>query len=283
LKTLTRRVLGVRLDKRQQMSDWGSRPLSAAQVEYAAADARVLVSLFDQLLLAEALSPQPVSARASAAEARSDGLLRALRPGSGGSNIPPVGFGKHGESRTALSSFPLHLEALLSRLALPLEGAKGRDAAFVAQPGWSGPAAKPGARGGSARCANATLLFMNAEPVGGVRSSPNAFWRRAADGALLMAWFEQESHTRTALAAAPALILYARLPREAYVCLGRCQVEVGAAEGEAHELPAALRSHAATPQMMRLRLLDAAGLVGSAHVAELLAHSQGEAGLSLLQ
>ena len=178
-----------------------------------------------------------------------------------------------------MSSFPVHVEGLLSRLALPLEGGKGREAAFLAQPGWAGPPAKPGVRGGSVRCSNATLLFMNAEPVVGVRSSPNAFWRRGGDGALLVAWFEQESHIRTALAEAPALLLFARLPREAYVCLGRCTVEE-ASEGE---LPVVLKSHAGGAAMMRLRLLDAAGLVGSAHVAELFSHSLGEAGLALLQ
>eukprot|EP00873_Tetraselmis_striata_P027412 jgi/Tetstr1/447676/TSEL_035034.t1 len=43
------RVLGRPLDKRQQCSDWTARPLSAAQVEYAALDAAVLLALFAAL------------------------------------------------------------------------------------------------------------------------------------------------------------------------------------------------------------------------------------------
>ena len=50
LSKLTARVLGAPLCKLQQKSDWQQRPLSEAQRRYAAADAAVLVLLFDQLL-----------------------------------------------------------------------------------------------------------------------------------------------------------------------------------------------------------------------------------------
>ena len=41
------RGLGTALDKREQCSAWGRRPLSAAQVRYAALDAAVLLDLDD--------------------------------------------------------------------------------------------------------------------------------------------------------------------------------------------------------------------------------------------
>ena len=50
LATLAARVTGAGLDKAQQCSAWGARPLSAAQTAYAAADAACLVDIFDRLL-----------------------------------------------------------------------------------------------------------------------------------------------------------------------------------------------------------------------------------------
>jgi ribonuclease D len=43
------RELGVSLDKGEQTSDWGRRPLDAEQIRYAALDAEVLLGLFDRL------------------------------------------------------------------------------------------------------------------------------------------------------------------------------------------------------------------------------------------
>jgi hypothetical protein len=52
LSAVARRALGRPLDKRQQASDWGARPLTDAQVAYAANDAHVLLVLYDCLLSA---------------------------------------------------------------------------------------------------------------------------------------------------------------------------------------------------------------------------------------
>lgn len=50
LATLLERVLGVRLDKGERYTDWSRRPLSEAQLEYAAADVAHLLPLADDLL-----------------------------------------------------------------------------------------------------------------------------------------------------------------------------------------------------------------------------------------
>jgi ribonuclease D len=50
LGTLLERVLGVRLDKGERYTDWARRPLSAAQLEYAAADVVHLLPLHDELV-----------------------------------------------------------------------------------------------------------------------------------------------------------------------------------------------------------------------------------------
>jgi hypothetical protein len=47
LKTITNHFLHFDLDKAQQMSDWGRRPLTVKQVHYAACDALVLLRLYD--------------------------------------------------------------------------------------------------------------------------------------------------------------------------------------------------------------------------------------------
>lgn len=73
LGKLTARVLGAPLDKTPQRSDWQARPLSDAQRRYAAADAAVLVALFDALLAqlppGAAWAQQQLLERVSAASA----------------------------------------------------------------------------------------------------------------------------------------------------------------------------------------------------------------------
>jgi ribonuclease D len=49
LGTLLERVLGVRLDKGERYTDWTRRPLSGAQLEYAAADVQHLLQLHREL------------------------------------------------------------------------------------------------------------------------------------------------------------------------------------------------------------------------------------------
>lgn len=50
LSALCEAVLGKSLNKEMQVSDWDFRPLSHAQIEYAALDARVAVMLWDELV-----------------------------------------------------------------------------------------------------------------------------------------------------------------------------------------------------------------------------------------
>ena len=52
LARVTEKLLDRTLDKRLQCSDWDARPLTADQLAYAAADARVLLDLQDALAAA---------------------------------------------------------------------------------------------------------------------------------------------------------------------------------------------------------------------------------------
>jgi len=49
LKDLCRELLGVELNKQQQISDWGAEKLTGEQLEYAASDVRYLHALRDRL------------------------------------------------------------------------------------------------------------------------------------------------------------------------------------------------------------------------------------------
>ena len=51
LARLVFNVVGQRLDKGEQCSDWAQRPLTPSQEQYAAADAYVLLAVFDGLKL----------------------------------------------------------------------------------------------------------------------------------------------------------------------------------------------------------------------------------------
>ncbi|KAL6755454.1 ribonuclease H-like domain-containing protein [Haematococcus lacustris] len=50
LAQLVKEVLGRPLDKSMQCSDWAARPLTQAQLQYAATDAACLLALHDALL-----------------------------------------------------------------------------------------------------------------------------------------------------------------------------------------------------------------------------------------
>ena len=53
LSKLTTAVLGVRLSKEEQMSDWGHRPLDESQVKYASNDVACLMDIYDALVAVE--------------------------------------------------------------------------------------------------------------------------------------------------------------------------------------------------------------------------------------
>lgn len=59
LQEMCQKVLGVELDKREQRSNWNLRPLTAAQVLYAAKDAYVLI-LLESALRREGWHPENI-------------------------------------------------------------------------------------------------------------------------------------------------------------------------------------------------------------------------------
>ena len=70
--------LGTRLDKAEQRSDWGRRPLSPAQRAYAALDAHVLLQIAATYPFPAALGPDDVAALAVTGRVLSDGDIDLL-------------------------------------------------------------------------------------------------------------------------------------------------------------------------------------------------------------
>ena len=81
LSKLTAAVLNVRLSKEQQMSDWGSRPLTGQQISYASNDVSCLVDIYDALVAGDA----DILSSPKAREFVSLNLNELGRGGSGGS------------------------------------------------------------------------------------------------------------------------------------------------------------------------------------------------------
>lgn len=50
LNTLVSKVLGKSLDKEEQISDWGARPLTDSQIQYAVSDVSCLIDIYDSIV-----------------------------------------------------------------------------------------------------------------------------------------------------------------------------------------------------------------------------------------
>jgi len=83
LSRLAAVVLGQPLDKSQQCSEWAARPLSPAQLRYAAADAHVLTAIFDRCVAARPAMADPgrLSHMAGSPALLSSGPGRVATPG----------------------------------------------------------------------------------------------------------------------------------------------------------------------------------------------------------
>ena len=236
------------------IAQWGRRPLTRAQRAYAAADAAVLPAIFDALWASSSRFrtklPSMLAAAAAAQEAPSSPPLLAAKPRPP-PHAPPF------VARRRLKSIIVDVPALLAaHLGRPLPGSPGRSALlaallrFDASPPPPHPAGgsddadvayggagkgggvAPARRGGVLRASNATCLLLTLNPPaasaaadGGAGGAygPAPFTRRYAnafsrDGsALRLSWFgdgcAEPPHKQ--------LLLFSRLNRGPYVCLGR--------------------------------------------------------------
>jgi len=175
LSAVSKWLLGKRLDKSMQVSDWAARPLSEAQVRYAATDAACLCLLYDAL--------GPAAAEAARALALDPSIASAAvnhRPSARPQQQPKLSSGRflpvlEVEQDTATASVDGLYKAGLLGSAM---AARGKGGVLFAL-GDSAGLAKMGV--GTAEWLNAAALFVN---IAGSRY-PNEFRNEGR----LMTWF----------------------------------------------------------------------------------------------
>ncbi|KAK9830490.1 hypothetical protein WJX72_012028 [[Myrmecia] bisecta] len=219
LSGLSQLVLGSALDKSQQCSDWDQRPLTPAQVQYAAADAHSLTAIFDALI---ARQPQLLASpvwRTHLANYVVDvgsiasGVQRRLRT-VGAEGGPEAGGGSRDERNVhgAVKSSPVWRAKRLP----------------MGPPTFEQQANIPYARGGGVvGWQNAVMLFVNVnvdDPSNRSRASsyPNAF----LDNGRRMTWFPSAAHSvhHPVIRYIPQVLLFCRVcarKRGPFVFCGR--------------------------------------------------------------
>ena len=177
-------VLGAYVDKTEQCSDWQRRPLTRAQLAYAAADAHCLTVVFDRCACA---APDAIAA----ALADPDPNLLAEPPRVGGGESR--GHAAKTKTKTTKtidrppSGPPMTPADVVASVGRSFDGRKAVVAALT------GGAEDPrgGGRGGAETCGEFVVLYVNVGS-GKNRRYANEFWvERGRDGApsVLMSWF----------------------------------------------------------------------------------------------
>ena len=193
-------VLGAYVDKTEQCSDWQRRPLTHAQIAYAAADAHCLTVLFDrcanvapEALTAALADPDPNLLAEPPRVARSDDdrsdVDGRYRRGSAAETKTKT---KRAARPSAPIGPPMTPADVVASVGRSYDGRKAVVAAL------SGGAEDPGgggqARGGAETCGEFVALYVNVGS-GKNRRYANEFWvergERGRGGApsVLMSWF----------------------------------------------------------------------------------------------
>ncbi|KAK9844108.1 hypothetical protein WJX81_004674 [Elliptochloris bilobata] len=254
LATLTARVIGRRMDKAQQCSAWGARPLTPEQVSYAAADAACLVDMFDRLVASypevlaspawrkELAGPAvDLAAIAAAAKDPLEGLLPPLPPPV--AQPAPRQRQPRWRQPTGAPTEVRDAELAAMRALLGQPFAEGGRAIVVrtaaAGPGEPLPGFVPRypRGGGLVPWRNAVFLFVNVLPPESA-PYPNAF----LDGGRRITWYPSPAHSSRH----PLML---RMLGAELCASGSAAPSAGTMFGDATETP--LLSAAALPETLR--------------------------------
>ena len=232
LATLTKMVLGATLSKEQQCSDWSRRPLSPAQVAYAAADAfylnlifdkcvekshgKLLASLDDVVALGDPRAKgKHLPRKAKKALKKQAALAARLTKGAGGGGFGQTGGGSG--RRPDVQEVNVDLAAIIASSVGQATAGGRKGVARLLSADKDVRAAKRG--GAVERWANAAVLYLSVGAPG-KKTGAGEFWEEGEGGDLFMRPDE------AALEGAEAAI--ARTPLEA--CLSRNRGEGGCGE-----------------------------------------------------
>lgn len=213
--------MGVAIDKAEQRSHWGRRPLTTSQLKYAAADAAALIDIFGSILVArsEVLSPYWMSQLSNNLTHLPAVYQKANRLQKNAlSSVAPTRIGKYTRScqegeprnknyeRNQINRLPCDISSLMKELGQPIAGGKVgvvRKAAILQS--FNSEQKRPNVRktpvphfprgSGLLEFSNAFCLFVNVPS----RSYPNTF-SILADGKederdCLMSWWPGRGQT----------------------------------------------------------------------------------------
>ena len=218
LATLTKMVLGATLSKEQQCSDWSRRPLAAAQLAYAAADAFYLNLIFDKCLekshgkLLGSLDDivamgdprakgKHLPRKAKKALKKQAALAARLTRGAGGGGLGAPGGGSG--RRPDVAEVNVDFSATLASVGQAIAGGRKGVARLLS----SDKDVRAAKRGGAVeRWANAAVLYLSVGAPG-KKARAGEFWEEGERGDLFMRPDEatlegtEAAITRTPLAA----------------------------------------------------------------------------------
>jgi len=247
LARLVFNVVGQRLDKTEQCSDWARRPLTPSQEQYAAADAYILLAVFDGLRMFE--GENPVLLRLAK---NKPSFLHKARPSASeiGAPVAPKRIRRSARVKAERSikrgpkviarNISLDLDTLLNdHLGEPLPSL-GKAAVFSVAAKDQRVSVKE--KGSLIETKNCVCLFINAGGSNAGRNYANELIERD-DGQVEFTWWPGKEHSvstldrlfGTGLSLAKAnetqnseagdssseALLFARFSRNPYVCCGR--------------------------------------------------------------
>lgn len=197
LATLTKFVLGATLSKAEQCSDWSRRPLTSAQLAYAAADAFYLNLIFDKCVtdsngrlltqLDEMVAigdprakGKHMPRKAKKAHKKQMALAAKLIKQGGGMRLG------HTQREPNLCDAEVNVEATLGKVGEAVDG--GRKGATKMLSGGGDVRTGPGASRGSAveEWANAAVLYLSVGQPGKSKRGVGQFWEETPGGDVIM-------------------------------------------------------------------------------------------------
>jgi hypothetical protein len=272
-------VLGATLSKEQQCSDWSRRPLSAAQVAYAAADAfylnlifdkcvekshgKLLLSLDDVVKLGDPRAKgKHLPRKAKKALKKQAALAARLTKHANGGGFGAAGGGSG--RRPDVQEVNVDLSSIIAGSCVGQATAGGRKG--VARLLSADKDVRAAKRGGAVeRWANAAVLYLSVGAPG-KKTGAGEFWEEGEGGDLFMR--PDEAALQGAEEAcdvgddddetsAPAALLFMRRPPGNYVFCGRLESAPGAKGAVRLVDAAALREGSTFHQLVGCRLREA--------------------------